>query len=90
MQETLYQDKAIEVENEIVEPEFYVPTEAECVEMMEMYRIDSQDEFDEWLVNLSNQDLITMRRAIDDIRRIMKNSHMSLPVQVLAAWIDLD
>lgn len=101
MQETLYQIDDIQVEVDpnffsSADQDFYVPTEAECVEMMETYRLDYQDdvslqdEFDEWLINLSDRDLTTMRRAIDDIRRILKSSHMSLPVPVLAGWIDLD
>lgn len=46
-------------------------------------------DIDEWLVNLSDRDFYTMKRAIDDIRDIAARASRPLPMPVLAGWIDL-
>jgi hypothetical protein len=74
-----------------VEPDFYIPTDAEAAEMLEIYRDDhDQEVFDEWLINLPDRDLVEMRRAIDTIRRILRSASNPLPIPVLCGWIDLD
>lgn len=46
-------------------------------------------DIEEWMVGLSDRDLYTMRRAIDDIREISSRAAKPLPMPVLAGWIDL-
>jgi hypothetical protein len=105
MQDTLYHEMPTEVESEIYIPtdeeaaemlEMYAidydacRPEDDVIGGIEPNDDPEQDEFDEWLVNLPDRDLATMRRAIDDIRRILRSSSLPLPVPVLAGWIDLD